>query len=113
MRTRASPWIVVPAVLALAYAVAVDIAAWSAPAKGFQAFTHRRVAYVEPGGAAQRAGLRAGDTIVGVDGVPVTSTLDYAARLLVRAPGDTVVLQVERDGARRDVGIALAASPPP
>ncbi len=102
-----------PAVLALAYAVAVDIAAWSAPAKGFQAFTGRRVAYIEPGGTAERAGLRAGDTIVGIDGAPIASTLDYAAHLLVRAPGETAVLQVERDGARRDVRVALAASPPP
>ena len=99
-----------PAVLALAYAIAVDIAAWRAPDKGFQAFTGRRVVYVEAGGAAERAGLRDGDEIVAIDGRPVTSTLDYADRVLVREPGEVVTLTVAR-GA--DVRIELEPAPPP
>ena len=130
MRTlKALPWIVAPAVLALAYAIAVVVAAWRAPQKGFLAFTGHRVAYVEVGGIADRAGLVTGDVITAIDGAPVTSTFDYAARVLGRAPGETVTLTVRgepvttptgRFGERvttadssRDILLALGASPPP
>jgi transcriptional regulator with GAF, ATPase, and Fis domain len=105
------PWI--PPVLAFAYAIAVVIAAWRAPAKDFQAFTGHRVARVEPGGAAERAGLREGDVIAEIDGVPVASTLDYAARVLQRAPGELVVLDVTRDGRPQQIAVTLGSSPPP
>ncbi|HET9990945.1 MAG TPA: sigma 54-interacting transcriptional regulator, partial [Kofleriaceae bacterium] len=112
MRTlKALPWIVAPAVLALAYAIAVVVAAWRAPQKGFLAFTGHRVAHVEVGGIADRAGLVTGDVITAIDGAPVTSTFDYAARVLGRAPGDTVTLTTG-DGAR-DVRLVLGTSPPP
>ncbi len=98
MSGRASPWIVVPALLSLAYANAVVIAAWGAPDKGFHAFTGHRIihVHVEADGRAARAGLREGDVITAVDGVPVTSTLDYAFRVLRRPPGDVVTLQPRR-----------------
>jgi transcriptional regulator with GAF, ATPase, and Fis domain len=107
---KALPWIVAPAVLALAYAIAVVIAAWRAPQKGFVAFTGHRVAHVEVGGIADRAGLVTGDVITAIDGAPVTSTFDYAARVLGRAPGDTVVLT---DNGGREIRLVLGASPPP
>ncbi|HEY6039443.1 MAG TPA: sigma 54-interacting transcriptional regulator, partial [Kofleriaceae bacterium] len=111
MRTlKALPWIVAPAVLALAYAIAVVIAAWRAPAKGFLAFTGHRVAHVEVGGIADRAGLATGDVITAIDGTPVTSTFDYAARVLDRAPGETVTLTLDD---AHDVKLVLGASPPP
>lgn len=130
MRTlKALPWIVAPAVLALAYAIAVVVAAWRAPQKGFLAFTGHRVAHVEVGGIADRAGLVTGDVITAIDGAPVTSTFDYAARVLGRAPGETVTLTVRgqlvttptgRYGetlstthSGRDIRLALGASPPP
>src|SRR5690606_7019187 len=50
--SRAPLWIVAPALLALGYAIAVVIAAWQAPDKGFHAFTDQRVVHVEPGGRA-------------------------------------------------------------
>ena len=102
-----------PALLAVAYAVAVVIAAWRAPDKGFQAFTERTIAHVESGGRADAAGLREGDQIVAVDGTPVSSTLTYANAVLAREPGQTVVLGIARDGAHRDVRIELGSSPPP
>ncbi|MCW5806909.1 MAG: sigma 54-interacting transcriptional regulator [Deltaproteobacteria bacterium] len=110
---RTSPWVLAPSVLALTYAIAVVVAAWRAPDKGFQAFTGHRVVEVEAGGVAERAGLRVGDVIVAVDGVPVTSTFDYAFRVIDRAPGELVALGVDRDGAHRDVSFALGASSPP
>ncbi len=118
--TRA--WIVLPALLSLAYAIAVVIAAWRAPEKGFQAFTGHRVVYVAPGGRAEAAGLREGDVIRAIDGVPVASTFDYAYRVLVREPGERVVLGVDRAAgdsgsrlppARETIAIELGPAPPP
>ncbi|NVB78625.1 MAG: sigma 54-interacting transcriptional regulator [Kofleriaceae bacterium] len=110
---RRSPWVVVPAALSLAYAIAVVIAAWHAPDKGFHAFTGQRVIHVEVAGVAAVAGLREGDVIVAVDDRPIASTLDYAFRVLRRQPGETVKLAVTREGATREVSIPLGASPPP
>jgi transcriptional regulator with GAF, ATPase, and Fis domain len=113
-RWQRSRWLIVaPAALALAYAIAVVIAAWRAPDKGFQAFTGPRVAHVDAGGRAEVAGLRVDDVIVTIDGTPVTSTLDYSARVLARAPGEVVVFGITRHGERRDIRIDLGVSPPP
>ncbi len=102
-----------PAVLSLAYSIAVVIAAWRAPAKGFQAFIGHQVATVEPGGIAARAGLREGDVIVGVDGQPIGGTLDYTFRVLPRSPGEPVTLAITRDGVPHDIAFTLGESPPP
>jgi len=112
-RTTASAWVLLPAVLSLVYAIAVVVASWRAPEKGFLAFTGRRVVHVAAGGVAETAGLRVGDTIEAIDGAPVTGTLDYASHLLDRAPGETVTLRVVRAGASRDIAIALAPSATP
>lgn len=63
---------------------------------------------VAPDGAAQAAGLRAGDLIEAVDGVPVT---EYTAfRALVRAhPGATLSLTVRRGGDRLTIPVVARA----
>jgi regulator of sigma E protease len=53
---------------------------------------------------AARAGLKPGDRIVAIDGSPVNSPSDVAAKTNAR-PGDTLVFTIERDGAKRDVEI--------
>jgi regulator of sigma E protease len=53
---------------------------------------------------AARAGLAPGDRIVAIDGSPVSSPSDVAAKTNAR-PGDTLVFTIEREGARRDVDI--------
>jgi DNA-binding NtrC family response regulator len=110
---RTSPWVLVPPSIALIYAIAVVVAAWSAPEKGFQAFVGQRVAIIDEGGPAEAAGLRAGDLIVAADGVPITSTLDYAFRVLQREPGELVTLGVRRDGQAHSIPIRFGESPPP
>src|SRR5690242_6964569 len=112
-RRRTSPWILVPAALALAYAIAVVVASWQTPEKGFLAFTGHRVVHVDGGGVADQAGLRVGDVIVAVDGQPVASTFDYAFSVFRHDAGETVVLGVTRDGDRRDIPIHLVPSSPP
>ena len=53
---------------------------------------------VFPGSGAERAGLLAGDVVVGVRGRPVTGIADLAARIRHLAPGDVIVLNVIREG---------------
>ncbi|GIX22605.1 MAG: regulator of sigma E protease [Gammaproteobacteria bacterium] len=54
---------------------------------------------VQPGGAADAAGLRAGDRLLTVDGEPIQSLQSWVER--VRAhPGRPLRLEVERDGVR-------------
>ena len=70
-----------------------------------------RVARVNASGAGGRAGLRAGDVIVGVDGSrpPTSDGLSELLRhgLAERAPGGTIMLDIDRDGAAREVSIPL------
>lgn len=57
---------------------------------------------VEPGSAAETAGLRAGDLLVSVDGVAIGTWQQWVEH--VRAhPGDVLHLAVERDGVRMNV----------
>jgi carboxyl-terminal processing protease len=65
---------------------------------------------IEPieGSPAERAGLRAGDRIVQVDGKDVRGTTLDALRAVVRGPrGTTVVLAVERDGQAGPLTITI------
>jgi Lon-like protease len=53
--------------------------------------------------------LAAGDVVLAVDGVPVTSGADLAGRVQQSRPGDTLTLRIVHAGAERDVTIVLAA----
>jgi putative serine protease PepD len=63
------------------------------------------------GGPAARAGLRAGDVIVSVGGAAVREPDDVAAAIQDRRPGQTVAIEIERDGDRRTLDVELAARP--
>jgi S1-C subfamily serine protease len=56
---------------------------------------------VDDGSAAERAGLRAGDDIVEIDGRPVADTRDLIARTGSTAPGTRVTMKIFRDGKER------------
>ncbi len=53
---------------------------------------------VEPGGPAEAAGIQPGDIIVAVDAQSVLSITDLVGRIRSYMPGETVVLDVIRDG---------------
>ena len=57
-----------------------------------------RVAQVMPGSPAEAAGIRPGDVLVALDGVPIADLRSYSAALKAHQPGDTVELKLQRDG---------------
>jgi S1-C subfamily serine protease len=61
---------------------------------------------VVPGGPGEEAGLARGDLILSVDGQTVGSLRELYAALWKRRPGDSISLQVLRDGAIRVVEVA-------
>jgi S1-C subfamily serine protease len=84
------------------------------------------VARVVHGGPAAKAGLRAGnrrvsvngvsallggDAIVAVDGQPIVGAQQLGRAVAARQPGDRVTLQVVRGGRSRTVGVTLGDTP--
>ena len=67
-------------------------------------------AYVQSvtnGGAAEKAGIKSGDLIVAVDGVPVRSFDELRGMASGYSPGDKVVVEVNRDGQILEVEVTL------
>jgi S1-C subfamily serine protease len=65
-----------------------------------------KVRDVSPGGAAEAAGIRVGDTIVAVNGTDVKGGAREVVRLLREVePESTVTLRVMRDGKPKDVKV--------
>ncbi|MGJ7441256.1 S1C family serine protease [Aquipuribacter sp. MA13-6] len=68
------------------------------------------LADVEPGSAADTAGLRPGDVVVAVDGRAATGAESLTALVRVMQPGDTATLVVERDGQAVEVPVTVEAA---
>jgi putative serine protease PepD len=66
---------------------------------------------VTPGGPAQRAGLRSGDVVRSVDGSTVSEPDDITGALDGKQPGDSVTVEVERDGRSQQFDITLGTRP--
>ncbi len=76
---------------------------------------------VSPGGSAARAGLRAGDIVLAVDGEAVEFSTDLAAKVSQAKPGDRIQVGIWRQGqgqvlsaqldAMKAAGVPLARSP--
>jgi serine protease DegQ len=66
---------------------------------------------VEPGGAAARAGLQAGDVVVAVDTRAVKSTAEFRNRIGLALAGNTLQFDILREGKPKRVAVTLAELP--
>ncbi|WP_103027783.1 trypsin-like peptidase domain-containing protein [Salinibacter altiplanensis] len=62
---------------------------------------------IQPGSAADQAGLQGGDVVVSIGGRPVNAPNDLQSLIARRRPGDTVAVEVWRDGTARTFGVEL------
>ena len=68
------------------------------------------VVRINPGSGAEAAGLQLGDRIVAVDNNSVNENNDLTSYLATKNVGDTVTLQVERDGRMSTLEVVLGES---
>ncbi|HSN99743.1 MAG TPA: Do family serine endopeptidase [Candidatus Nanopelagicales bacterium] len=66
------------------------------------------VAQVEPGGPADRAGIKAGDLIVGVNGAAIQHSEEVPRNVARNAPGSEISVTVQRGKEQRQVKAKLA-----
>jgi serine protease Do len=69
------------------------------------------VSAIEPGGAALRAGIRPGDVIVAVNGIPIVHAEELPRRVAHNPPGSTVDLSIVRDKKKQEIKAVLDALP--
>ncbi|NTW01383.1 MAG: PDZ domain-containing protein [Oscillochloris sp.] len=67
---------------------------------------------VQPGTAAERAGLREGDIITAIDGTKINGDTSLRQLLLQHKPGDTISLTVLRDSNEKTVQVTLGERDP-
>lgn len=65
---------------------------------------------VNPGGGADQAGLQQGDRIISIDSNSVSTGTDLTSYLETKQVGDTVELQIERDGRMATYTVTLGES---
>lgn len=102
-----------------------DLSLAEIEALGLNTYTGAYVLAVTPGGPADQAGIRAGDTptsipdrnaggdiITAIDGHPVDTFDELLSYLTTnKSPGDTAVLTVLRDGQPMDITVTLGTRP--
>lgn len=72
---------------------------------------HPVIADVTPGGPLEPSGVRPGDLIVGIAGVPVFSGADVEARILAAETGEPIEVGVQTPGGPQKARVVLGASP--
>jgi S1-C subfamily serine protease len=68
-----------------------------------------QITSITEGSAADEAGLMIGDLILSIDGAPVTAFEELAGLVVARAPGETIELQVVRNGEPLIIEVTLGA----
>ena len=69
------------------------------------------IATVQPGSPADEAGINVGDIVLAVDGEPVNGQAGLVAAIRDRNAGDTISIDLVRDGERVTVSATLVARP--
>lgn len=62
---------------------------------------------VQPGGAAEQAGIKDNDVIISVDGVAVNSSAELQEQISKHRPGDKVVLVIKRENKKKPFNVTL------
>jgi putative serine protease PepD len=65
---------------------------------------------VTDGGPADKAGLKAGDLILEIDGVEINTSDELIVAIRSRNVGDKVKIKYKRNAITREVSVTLAAS---
>jgi putative serine protease PepD len=68
------------------------------------------VVEVSSGSGAQKAGIKAGDEIVSVDGKQIADRSDLSAAVGAHQPGDTIKVEVQRDGQTVELTATLGSA---
>ncbi len=84
-----------------------DVDEKTAQALGLTKASGALVASVTPGDPADKAGIRPGDVIIALDGVPVESSSDLTRRIGAMRPGDRVEVSVWRKGKVEKLSLTL------
>lgn len=63
------------------------------------------------GGPAEMADIQVGDIVVGIDGAPIKDARDVMQRIQESRPGDTITLEVLRDGKLLSLKVILQEQP--
>jgi serine protease Do len=71
------------------------------------------VAGVAQGGPAARAGLRAGDLVVAIDGQAIAKSAEITRKVARAGPGKTLKFDILREGRPRAVSVRTGTRPPP
>jgi serine protease Do len=66
------------------------------------------IAVVQPDSPAAQAGLKVGDRIVKIDGVPMPTALGVTHNVMARYVGETLTIAFQRDGAEQTVSLTAA-----
>lgn len=74
------------------------------------AVTGAQISQVQPGGAAAKAGLRAGDVVTKVGDTPISNYADLMAQILTHTPGQAVPITVSSGGQTRTVEVTLGSA---
>jgi serine protease Do len=67
------------------------------------------VSSVDPSGPAAKAGLQAGDVILGVNGTQVDDSTDLPSQIAAMKPGTKVTLDVWRDKSKKQLAVTLGS----
>jgi len=69
------------------------------------------VSSVEPGSAADKAGVKTGDVILKLNGTAIDRSIELASRVATMKPGSPATLEVWRDGKPRAITAQVGAAP--
>lgn len=72
-------------------------------------YAYPKIALVEPSSPAERAGIRAGDTLLAMNGLDVVEREISLTKLLV--PDDELLVKLRREGATRDYRVTVGRAP--